>query len=63
MEIAKVVTITIIFFFGGGVYPYIHVLPGRFLFQLMNLNLVCKETGRFSISPPQAKNYDNKIIF
>ena len=25
---------------GGGAYSYIHVLPDRFLFKLMNLNLI-----------------------
>ena len=25
---------------GGGVYSYIHVLPDRFLFKLINLNLI-----------------------
>ena len=25
---------------GGGVYSYIHVLPAKFLFKLINLNLI-----------------------
>ena len=31
---------------GGGAYSYIPVLPDRFLFKLMNLNLIWKETRR-----------------
>ena len=31
---------------GGGVYSYIHVLPDQFLFKLINLNLISKETSR-----------------
>ena len=31
---------------GGGVYSYIHVLPDRFLFKLINLNLILKNTRR-----------------
>ena len=30
----------------GGAYSYIHVLPDEFLFKLINLNLICKETRR-----------------
>ena len=28
---------------GGGVYSYIHVLSGKFLFKLINLNLIGKK--------------------
>ena len=43
---------------GGGVYSYIHVLPDRFLFKLMDLNLISKETRRaeheyMNTPPPQ----------
>ena len=31
---------------GGGVYSYIHVPPDLFLFKLINLNLISKETSR-----------------
>ena len=31
---------------GGCVYSYIHVLPDQFLFKLINLNLISKETSR-----------------
>ena len=31
---------------GVGVYSYTHVLPDRFLFKLINLNLISKETHR-----------------
>ena len=33
----------------GGAYSYIHVLSVRFLFKLINLNLIKKETPR---APP-----------
>ena len=39
--IVRDVTRTLI---GGSVYPYIHVLPDEFLFKLINLNLISKET-------------------
>ena len=29
----------------GGVYSYIHFLPDQFLFKLINLNLISKETS------------------
>ena len=31
---------------GGGIYSYIHVLPDGFLFKLINLNFISKETRR-----------------
>ena len=38
--VARTVARTLIGGGGGGVYSYIHVLPDRFLFKLINLNLI-----------------------
>ena len=67
---ARAVTRTLIGGGEGGVYSYIHVLPDRFLFKLIDWNLTSKETHRAEyeymneLHPPPSINghYDGQTV-